>query len=57
MTAVSEGPENYLDRYSLLLIAGNSNSNLVITPLLNELSPKEVARQIDRVTYMVCADS
>ena len=53
MKVVAEGPEDYLDIFSLRLIAGNE-SHLVITPPLEELSLEEIEKQLDRVTFMVC---
>ena len=51
VTVVAVGSKNYLDRYSLLLMAENE-SNLVIIPSLENLG--QVERYVDRAAYMVC---
>lgn len=51
VTAVAVGRKDYLDGYSLLLIA-KDQSNLVIIPSLEDLG--KVERYVDRVAYMVC---
>ncbi len=51
VTVVAVGSKNYLDRYSLLLMAENE-SNLVIIPSLEDLG--QVERYVDRAAYMVC---
>ena len=51
VTVIAVGNEHYLDRYSLLLIAG-SESNLVVIPSLENLG--QVEGYVDRAAYMVC---
>ena len=51
VTVIAVGNEDYLDRYSLLLIADNQ-SNLVMIPTLENLGMVE--KYLDRAAFMVC---